>query len=173
MAADFEEQIPAVLDLIVRVLIMKPAVPLLFQVEGKAQAGGINPTLADLVQSPYSPSFGQDVCDLRQACGVGNMSKTVAFFRKANSCLSRLASYVLVPVQDHLHGKRRMPTDLDRDVAPLGIEDMKGVVIYVGHRLFALEMVRWADILDRCLSATRDVGLGPVLFCNVVFALAH
>jgi hypothetical protein len=39
----------AVLDLIVRVLIMKPAPLLFLQVEGETQAGAINPTLADLV----------------------------------------------------------------------------------------------------------------------------
>jgi hypothetical protein len=92
VSADFENQIPAVLDLIVRVLITKPALPLLLQVEGKAQADGINPTLADLVQPPYSPGLGQGVCDLRQACGVGDMSKTVSFFSKADSCLTCLSN---------------------------------------------------------------------------------
>jgi hypothetical protein len=33
-----------------------------------------------------------------------------------------------MPVQDHLGGDRRMP---DGDVTPLGIEDMKRVVVHV------------------------------------------
>jgi hypothetical protein len=107
------------------------------------------------------------------------MSKTVAFFSKANSCFVRLASHVLVPVEHHLRGKGRITADLDRDVAPFGIEDMKGVVVYVGHGLFVLEMVRWADIPDGGLGtadedekqALGDLGLGPIFFCDVVFAL--
>lgn len=52
--ADFENRVAAVLQLIIRVLEIKPALLLLLQVEPKAEAGGINPTLADLAQSPYS-----------------------------------------------------------------------------------------------------------------------
>ena len=61
---DFEHQIAAVLHLVVGVLVMKPASLLLVQVEREAQTGGINPTLADLTQPPYSPWLGQGVCDL-------------------------------------------------------------------------------------------------------------
>ena len=46
---------------------------LLLQVEGEAQAGRIDPTLADLAQAPYSPWLGQGLCDSRQACGVRDM----------------------------------------------------------------------------------------------------
>ena len=77
-------------------LATKPQV--LLSVQREAQAGAVNPTLADLVQPPYSPRLGQGVCDLRQACGVGDMSKTVAFLSKANSCFARLAGYVVVTV---------------------------------------------------------------------------
>ena len=66
LPADLENKVPAVFDLIVGVLIMKPALLLLIQIEREAQAGGINPTLADLAQLPYSPLLGQGVCDLRQ-----------------------------------------------------------------------------------------------------------
>ena len=52
------------------------------------------------------------------------MSKTVAFFGKVDSRLARLAGYVLVGVQDHLHRKRRMSADLDGDVAPVRIKNM-------------------------------------------------
>ena len=45
--ADFENQVAAVLELIVEVLVMKPAPLLFLGVERKAQAGGINPTLAE------------------------------------------------------------------------------------------------------------------------------
>jgi len=146
VSADLEHQVPAVLDLIVGVLILKSASLLLFQIEGETQAGGVNPTLADLAQPPYSPCFGQGVCDLRQACGVRDMSKTVSFLGKADPRLACLASYILMTVQDHLGGEGRMPADLDGDMAPLGVKDMKAVVIHVGHRVFGLDVMVGADI---------------------------
>src|SRR5689334_10927315 len=155
MSAQLENQVATVFDLIAGVLIAKPAALLLVEVERKAQAS-VDPTLADLVQPPYSPGLGQGVCDLRQACGVGDMSKTVSFLGKANSCLVRLAGYVLVPVQDHLHGEGRMPADLDGDMAPLGIEDMEGVVVHVGHGVFAFEMMGPGDLPNRGLGATHQ-----------------
>ena len=48
---------------------MEPAALLFVEVEGEAHTG-VNPTLADLAQSPYSLLFGQGLCDLRQAGGV-------------------------------------------------------------------------------------------------------
>ena len=48
LSAQFKNEIPAVFDLVVRVLVMKPALLLLLKVKGKTQAGGIDPTLADL-----------------------------------------------------------------------------------------------------------------------------
>src|ERR1700694_3399576 len=117
---------------------MKPALLLLVQVERETQAGGINPTLAGLTQPPYSPLLGQGVCDLCQASGVRDMSKTVSFLCKADAGLARLASHVLMTIQHHLGGERRMAADLDGDVAPVGIEDMERVMIDVGHRFLSL-----------------------------------
>src|SRR6266404_5201898 len=59
--------VQTVFDLIVGVVIMEPATLLFVEVEGEAHTG-VNPTLADLAQSPYSPVLGQGVCDLRQTC---------------------------------------------------------------------------------------------------------
>ena len=50
-------------------------------------------------------------------------------------------------VQDYLCGEWRMTADLDRDVAPLGIEDLKRIVIYVGHGLLSLDVMD--DVSDR------------------------
>src|SRR5882762_10145886 len=88
---------------------MKAAPLMLLQVECEAQAGGTNPTLADLAQPPYSPLRGQGVCDFRQACGVRDMSKTVSFLGKADSRLARLAGHILVTVQDDLGGEWGCP----------------------------------------------------------------
>ena len=59
MPAHLEDQVATVFDLIAGVLIAKPAALLLVEVEGKAQTG-VDPTLADLAQSPYSPVLGFD-----------------------------------------------------------------------------------------------------------------
>jgi len=45
---------------------MKPATVLLFQIKGETQATAVNPTLADLTESPYSLLSRQGICDLAQ-----------------------------------------------------------------------------------------------------------
>src|SRR5271166_3095070 len=55
MPANPEDQVSAVLHLIVGEAIAKPAAFLLLEIEREAQAAAINPPLADLAQSPYSP----------------------------------------------------------------------------------------------------------------------
>src|SRR5712671_2556873 len=116
-------------------LITKPAAPLLLKIEREAQTGRINPTLADLAQSPYSPLFGQGVCDLRQACGVGDISKTISLLGEGNAGLAGLAGDVLVAVQDHLSREGRMPADFDGEMTPFGVQDMKRIVVDVwGNR---------------------------------------
>src|ERR1700747_567079 len=119
MPAQLEDQVATVFDLIAGVLIAEPPALLLVEVEREAQAA-VDPTLADLAQSPYSPRLGQGVCDLRQACGVGDRRKAVSFLVKAEACLARLTGDVFVAVQHQLRGERRMPADLDRQVAPVG-----------------------------------------------------
>src|SRR5215470_16336238 len=69
--AHVEDEVATVFGLIAGILIAKAAALLLVEVKREAQAG-VDPTLTDLAQSPYSPSLGQGVCDLGQACGVGD-----------------------------------------------------------------------------------------------------
>src|ERR1700722_2197603 len=160
---------------------MKPALPLLLQVERETQAGGINSTLAGLAQPPYSPLPGQGVCDLCQACRVRDMSKTISFLCKTDAGFARLASHVLMPVQHHLGGEGRMPADLDSDVAPLGIENMERVMIDVRHRLLPLDVMIGADIPHRRLCAAHqnekqpsgDLRLCQIFFGNVVLPLPN
>ena len=42
-----------------------------------------------------------------------------------------------------------MPTDLDGQMAPVGVEDVKRVVVDIGHRLLSLDGVLRADIPHR------------------------
>src|SRR5215467_3977550 len=113
MAAHLEHEVATVFDLIAGVLIVEAAALLLVEVEREAQAA-LDPTLADLAQSPYRPRLGQGVCDLGQACGVGDGGKTVSFLGKAQARFARPAGNVFVAVQDNLSGEGRMPTYLDR-----------------------------------------------------------
>src|SRR6266403_1628147 len=126
--AHLKDQVATVFDLIVGVLIMEPATLLFVEVEGKAHTG-VNPTLADLAQSPYSPVLGQGVCDLRQTCGVRDRRKAVSFPGEGDARLARLAGNVFMTVQDHLGREGRMPANLDGQMAPVRIEDVKRVVV--------------------------------------------
>jgi hypothetical protein len=125
--AQLQQQIPAVLDLVVGILIPKPTLLLLFQIQSEAQATGIDPTLTDLAQPPYRRFLGQGVCDFRQACGVSYMGKTVSLLCKADPGLLRLTSNVFMPITDDLGRKRRVAADLDGHVAPVGIQNMKRI----------------------------------------------
>ena len=61
-----------------------------------------------------------------------------------------------MPIQDYLGGKGRMPTDLDGDVPPLGIEDMEGVVIYVRQGLLPLQVMLTANVPHRRRRAAHE-----------------
>src|SRR5215831_19610801 len=130
MPARLKDQVATVFDLITGVLLAEAAALLFVEVEREAQAA-VDPTLADLAQSPYSPRRGQGVCDLRQACGVGDRRKAVPFLGKAQARLARLAGDVFVAVQHHLSGERRMPADLDRQMAPFGVENVVRIVVHI------------------------------------------
>ena len=90
----------------------------------------------------------------------------------------RLAGNVLMSVQHHLGGEGRMPADLDGDVSPVGIEDMEGVMIDVGHRLFPFDVMIGADIPHRRLRAAHqnekqpssDLRLRQVFFREIMLA---
>ena len=83
-------------------------------------------------------------------------------------------------VEHYLGGEWRMAADLDRDVTPVGIHNVKGVVVYVGHRGLALEVMVGADLPYRGPRASDqnqkqpagDLSLGQVLLGNLVLALA-
>jgi hypothetical protein len=78
LGADGEQQVAAVLGLIDRVAVAEPAALLLGQVQPEAQAGGVDPPVDDLGQSPYRRGLRQGVCDLSQGGGVGDAGEAVA-----------------------------------------------------------------------------------------------
>src|SRR5262249_45631782 len=125
--ADLEQQGPAVFDLEIRILVSKPAPLLFLHIQSEAQARRVNPTLAGLAQPPYRRFLGQGVCDLRQARGVRNMSKTIPLLGKVDSRFGSLVCHVFMPVDHYLGWKGRMAADLDCDVPPIRIEDVKRI----------------------------------------------
>jgi len=104
-----EQQVTAVFRLIDRVAVTEPAAPLLPGVQAEAQAGRVDPPVADLAQAPYSRLLRQRICDLGQALRIRNASKTVALLGEPDPCGLRLAGDVLVAVEDHLRAERRVP----------------------------------------------------------------
>ena len=78
----------------------------------------------------------QGICDLNQARGVGDLSKTVALLGESDSGFECLTGDVLMTIKDHLSRERRMAADLDGDVAPLRIANMKRIVVDIGIGLF-------------------------------------
>ena len=144
------------LDLVDRVVVAEPGPVLLVEVQPEAQAGGVDPPVADLAQAPYSPRLGQGVCDLRQALRVGDRGEAVALFSKTDLLPLRLAGDELVPAPNHLSTERRMPGHLDRQVAPVGVHDVERVV--VDERLLLGQVqdhpgLRAAHVPHRCRRA--------------------
>ena len=119
---------------------MKGALLLLLRIQRKAEAGGINPALAELAQTPCSLVLRQGICDPRQLRGIGDCSKAVVLFGEADSGILRLTGplygglsltcHIFVAVQDDLRPERRVATHFDCQMAPVRIEDMKGIMIH-------------------------------------------
>src|SRR3954452_9777399 len=116
--AGCEDQVAAVFDLVDRVAVAQAAARLLLAVEPEAQARGVDPGVDDLAQPPSRPGCGQGVCQPSQAFGVTDRGEAVALLGKAQAGRLPGAGEVFVTVEDHLRAERRMPTHLDRHMAP-------------------------------------------------------
>src|SRR3954447_15241427 len=123
-STNHEDQISAVLHLIVGEVIAEPAAFLFLKIERKAQTGAVNPPLADLAQLPCSLWFGQGLCDPCEACHISDGGETVAFLGEPDAGFARLTGHVFMAIQDHLGREWWMPADLDGDMSPVAVEDM-------------------------------------------------
>lgn len=80
-------------------------------------------------------------------------------------------------VQDHLGRERRMPADLDGDMPPVTVENMKRVVVHV--RRLPLKVIIRLYVPHRCLGSTGqdqkqtfgDRRLGQIIVGDVMLAL--
>ena len=115
-----EDQVAAVLELIDGEPVAESAAVLLVEIEPEAQAGGVDPALADLAQPPYSRVVRQGICDPGQAHRVGDRGEAVADLGECYPRRCGLPGHELVAVEDDLRAERRMPRHLDRHMPPLG-----------------------------------------------------
>ncbi len=63
---------------------------------------------------------------------VGDAGETVAVLGEVDPRLPRLAGHVLVAVEDDLRPKGRVPGHLDREMPPLLVQDVEGVMVDIG-----------------------------------------
>src|SRR6266480_2821491 len=73
-----------VLGLVNRVGVAEAAEVLLGGVQGKAQAGRVDPAVADLAQPPCSRRLRQGICDLSQALRIRDSSKAVVLLGESD-----------------------------------------------------------------------------------------
>ncbi len=142
-----EDQVPAVLGLVDRVGVAEPADLLVGQVQAEAQAGGVDPPVADLAQPPYSRALRQGLCDLGQAARIRDPSKAVPLLGEADPGRVRGARDILMAVEDHLGAEWRVPGHLDHQVPPGWVHDVEGVVV---------------DVLGLLLQVPDDPAGGPL-----------
>jgi len=103
-----EEEIPAVLCLVNRVGVAESGLLLLLSIQGKAQTCRVDPTFADLGQTPCRVRRSHGICDLGQVCGIGHFGKAVFFFGETYPTLAGLNGYMFMPVQYNLSVERGM-----------------------------------------------------------------
>src|SRR5437867_6230503 len=135
-----EQQVAAVFQLIKRILILEICALLLIRVQRKTQTRGIEPTVTNLGQPPYSVRCTQGLCDLIQGLEIGPARKTVALLLYRQAPFTSLAFDPFVTVGNHLRPKRRIATYPNRDMPPLGIHQVNMVMIDVRPFLLAIQI---------------------------------
>ncbi|MGH2375903.1 MAG: hypothetical protein ACRDIC_20830 [bacterium] len=83
LAADLEQQVAVLLDLVDRVAVAEAAALLLVDVQTEAGAGGVDPPITDLAEAPYRLVARQGVCDLSQGLGIGDGGEAVGLLGEA------------------------------------------------------------------------------------------
>ena len=140
LAPSPKKEVAAVFPLIDRIGIVKSTTLALLGGQGKTQACRINPTLADLDQAPYSTWGAHGICDTGKACGVGNLSETVALLGEFDPFLRGLTCYMLMAIEHDLCAEGRMGAQLDRDMPPLCVDDVERILVDVRVRFDRLNV---------------------------------
>jgi hypothetical protein len=127
-AASRKEEIPAILGLVNGIGVTESSSLLFPTLQSETQTR-VNPTLTGSNQAPYRARSSHGICDPGQACGIGDLGETVVFLGKRDLALPCLRRHILMAIEDNLSRKGGMGTELDRQVSPLRIQDMKGIVV--------------------------------------------
>ncbi len=135
-----EQQVAAVFQLIKRILILEFRALLLIPIQRETQTRGIEPTVTNLGQPPYSVRCTQGLCDLIQGLEIGPSRKTVALLLYRQAPFTSLAFDPFMTVGNHLRPKRRIATDPNRDMSPVGIHQVNMVMIDVRPFLLAIQI---------------------------------
>jgi hypothetical protein len=69
--------------------------------------------------------LGQGVCDLRQTRGLEIWVKQFGLLGEADPGLACLTGDVLMTIEHHLGGEPQVTADLNGDVAPIGIQEVR------------------------------------------------
>jgi hypothetical protein len=128
VASSREEKVTTIFALVDRIGVTESTFLLLPTLQSEAQTS-INPTLTGPNQAPYRARGSHGVCDSGQACGVRDLCKTVTLFGERNPAFLGLTSHVFMTVEDHLGIKGRMRAELDSQMPPLWVHDMKRILI--------------------------------------------
>jgi hypothetical protein len=128
VASSREQKVATIFALVDRIGIDKSTLLLLPTLQSEAQTS-INPTLTDPNQAPYRARGSHGVCDSGQACGVGDLCKTITLFGEGDLAFLGLTSHVFMTVEDHLSSEGRMRAEFDGQMPPLRVYDMKRILI--------------------------------------------
>lgn len=129
-SAGGEDQVPGVLQLVDRIGVVETAgLLVVVAVEPETQAGGVDPGVDDLAQTPCSPRLGQGVCDLGQAFRCTDPGETVSLLHEPDPRRLRGRGDVLVAVEDDLGAERWVTAHLDHQMSPGRVHDVEGVVV--------------------------------------------
>jgi len=131
LATASKEKVATVLGLIYGKTITETTTLLFVRRQGKTQTTRINPTLADLRQTPYNAGSVHGICDTGKSCGVGKTGKAIVVLAKVNAFLRALTGDILMTIEYYLRKKRRMRTETNDNMPPLSVHNMEGIVVGV------------------------------------------
>ena len=128
--ARVKQEVATGFDLIHGVVVAKPALLLLVEIQRETETRAIDPALTHLAQAPYRLGLRQGLCDRGQVGRRGDRGETVALLGEYDPAGRSVRGDVLMPIEHDLGAERRMAGHLDREMPPLGVHDVEGIVVH-------------------------------------------
>jgi hypothetical protein len=130
VSAGAKQQVATGFDLIHGVLVAKAALVLLVEIQRETETRAVDPALTDLAQAPYRLGLRQGLCDRGQGGGRGDGGETVTLLGERDPAGGGVRGDVLMAIEHDLRAERRVAGHLDREMPPLRIEDVEGVMVH-------------------------------------------